>query len=228
MAPFFHLSLSVPGTTVHIYFSLFNISVYIYNFFSKQLFFSSVQILNSPEYISFYRIPLELEITVEHDENVGRSTCNLDEVVVDTYFLSWWKMYAFTLSQNNLYCDLCFIIYVLDIMHFWQFFPVSDRFYFLFRSKEDTHFCTFFHFCSTCGSISLITQNAVICQSVFTKYLLRFSMYTPTQGLTFGKRARKEKEKDYILNCCKWFNLCKSTLKIRKVFLFYCCYNLVY
>lgn len=98
-------------------------------FIYKETLISSVKILNSSEYISYQLISLELVITMERDENVGRSTCNLDEVV-DTYFLSWWKMYAFILSQTNLYCDLCFIIYVLDIVCFWQFFPVSDRFFF--------------------------------------------------------------------------------------------------
>lgn len=153
----------------------------------------------------------------------------MDEVV-DTYFLSWWKMYAFILSQTNLYCDLCFIIYVLDIVCFWQFFPVSDRFFFSLLEVRKAYISVlvFTFALLVVISLSYHTKSSYLSISIYSALTasLHAHHYIRVWRL---KKVCKEKEKDHILNCCKLFNLLKSTLKMwdsffKKNYCFYLVY----
>lgn len=173
-----------------IYLSLFYLTISL----QRNMLFSRFKILNSSEYISYQLTSLEWEITVEHDENVGRSTCNLDSLdrIISSFYS--WKMYAFTLSQNNLYCDLCFIIYILEILYFWQFIPVSDRLFFFLERRKAHIFIFVFTLALLVVSLSYHTRCSYLSINIFcalTAALLAYHHIIVWLGAKEHTRKRK-------------------------------------
>ena len=110
MAPLFYLSLPVPANSA----CQITYPLSFDNVICRETLLPSFKILNSSKYIGDQLISLELEVTVEHDENVGRSTWKLDRITssfcVETCIHLHYRKTTYTVT--------CIIIYIFDIMYF--------------------------------------------------------------------------------------------------------------